>query len=121
MDTSTQLAFDRTWLAEERTILAWVRTATSLITFGFAIYSFFVMPSGPGHAHTSGMGPRIFAIALIVVGLLALLGAAVQRHQSAKVMKATFPGLTRFSIGEAVGALVGLLGLLALAILFLRF
>jgi len=120
MDTPTQLAYDRTWLAEERTILAWVRTATSLITFGFAIYSFFVIPTGPGHAHASYLGPRIFATGLIVVGLVALLAAAVQRYQALKVMKATYTGFSRVSIAEIVGALIGCLGLLALVMLFLR-
>jgi putative membrane protein len=47
IDRSTKLAFDRTYLAEERTILAWIRTATSLITFGFAIFSFLEFPTEP--------------------------------------------------------------------------
>jgi len=41
IDTGTRLAVDRTWLAHERTMLAWVRTAASLISFGFTIYKFF--------------------------------------------------------------------------------
>lgn len=119
-DTATELAFNRTWLAEERTILAWVRTATSLITFGFAIFSFFVIPTGPGHQRASGLGPRIFAVVLIAMGLVSLLAAAVQRFQVVKVMRAAFPGMNRFSMGEVVGVLIGLLGLLALALLLLR-
>jgi inner membrane protein YidH len=34
---STLLAVDRTRLAHERTLMAWVRTATSMISFGFTI------------------------------------------------------------------------------------
>ena len=41
LDSGTKLAVDRTWLAHERTMLAWVRTAASLISFGFTIYKFF--------------------------------------------------------------------------------
>jgi hypothetical protein len=37
LDVASNLAVDRTRLAHERTMLAWVRTATSLITFGFGI------------------------------------------------------------------------------------
>ena len=120
LDARTELAFNRTWLAEERTILAWVRTATSLITFGFAIFSFFVMPSGAGY-RASTIGPRIFALALVCLGLVALLGAAVQRHQAVGTMKRAFPGMSRLSMGAIVGVLVGALGLLALALLLFRF
>jgi Domain of unknown function (DUF202) len=38
LDLSTKLAFDRIWVAYARTMLAWVRTATTLITFGFSVY-----------------------------------------------------------------------------------
>jgi inner membrane protein YidH len=119
-DASTRLAYNRTWLAEERTILGWVRTATSLITFGFAIYSFFVVETGPGHSYAPHIGPRIFAIALILVGLLSLLAAAFQRHQAVKLMRTEFRGLSRQSMGEIVGALVGCLGLLGLVVLLVR-
>jgi putative membrane protein len=39
LDRTTRLAYDCTCLGYQRTMLAWVRTGTSLITFGFAIYS----------------------------------------------------------------------------------
>ena len=38
-DRSTTRACGRTRLAYQRTMLSWVRTATSLITFGFAVYN----------------------------------------------------------------------------------
>ncbi|BBX71585.1 YidH family protein [Mycolicibacterium psychrotolerans] len=41
LDANTRLAAKRTHLAEERTLMAWVRTATSLIAFGFTIYQVF--------------------------------------------------------------------------------
>ena len=41
LDTATELAFDRTRAAYERTMMAWIRPATWLITFGFTIYKFF--------------------------------------------------------------------------------
>jgi putative membrane protein len=114
IDDSTKLAFDRTWLAEERTMLAWTRTATSLITFGFAIYSFFGIPTGAGHAMASHVGPRIFSVMLVAIGLIALLGAAVQRRQALRVAKQKYPTRSRFSLAEGIAGLLGLLGLFAL-------
>jgi putative membrane protein len=120
LDQSTKLAFDRTWLAEERTLLAWIRTATSLITFGFAIYSFFGIPTGAGHKLTSGLGPRIFAVGLIAVGLISLLGAALQRRRAVRDMRKIHRSLPGFSISGIVGGLVGALGLLGLVFLLYR-
>ena len=34
------LAIDRTRLAAERSLMAWIRTALSMIAFGFTIYKF---------------------------------------------------------------------------------
>ena len=40
LETSDILALDRTRMAAERTLMAWVRTALSMIGFGFTIYKF---------------------------------------------------------------------------------
>jgi putative membrane protein len=37
MDTATKLAFERTYLANERTQMVWIRTSLALISFGFTI------------------------------------------------------------------------------------
>lgn len=121
LDHSTKLAFNRTWLAEERTLMAWIRTATSLITFGFAIYSFFGIPSGAGHGFTKHvLGPRIFAVGLIVMGLLSLLVAVLQRRIAMRDMKSVYPDLSRFSGGEVIAILIGILGLFGLIVVLIR-
>jgi putative membrane protein len=121
LDHSTKLAFNRTWLAEERTLMAWIRTATSLITFGFAIYSFFGIPSGAGHGITKHvLGPRIFAVGLIVMGLISLLLAVFQRRKAMRDMKSVYPTLERFSGGEVIAVLIGCLGLFGLIVVLVR-
>ncbi|MBV8117751.1 MAG: DUF202 domain-containing protein [Candidatus Eremiobacteraeota bacterium] len=121
LDQSTKLAFDRTWLGEERTMLAWIRTATSLITFGFAIYSFFGMPSGAGNKLTvSTIGPRAFAEGLIGVGLLSLLGAAIQRRHAVMQMR-KLHHVPRRSIGAVVAALLGVVGIFGFVVILFRF
>ncbi|MGH7988435.1 MAG: DUF202 domain-containing protein [Candidatus Binataceae bacterium] len=47
LDSSTELAVARTRASYERTMMSWIRTATSLITFGFSIYKFFQIETPP--------------------------------------------------------------------------
>jgi uncharacterized membrane protein YidH (DUF202 family) len=39
--TSEQMGADLTWMAHERTLMASIRTSTSMIGVGFAVYKFF--------------------------------------------------------------------------------
>jgi inner membrane protein YidH len=115
---NTKLAFERTWLAEERTAMAWIRTATSLITFGFAIYSFFVIPTGAGHTLTTRQrGAAVYAVLLIALGLFSLAGAAIQRRRALKAMQAIYHETPPRSLAGMVGAAVAVMGLAALGIL----
>jgi putative membrane protein len=114
---ATSLALERTRLAHERTLMAWIRTATSLISFGFTIYKFFEFLREKEQIRPSHgiLGPRNFAIVMIVTGLVALALASVQ-HRS---------DLKRLNIHEPSGALivavlVSVLGLLALVVVFFR-
>ncbi len=118
IDTNTKLAFERTWLAEERTTMAWIRTATSLITFGFAIFSFFVIPSGAGHGLTTRQrGASVYAVMLICLGLFSLAASALQRRQAAKQMQALYEETPPRSLAGITGSLVAAMGIAALAIL----
>ena len=76
LPAATQLALDRTRLAHERTLMAWVRTSTSLISFGFTIYKFFQYlqreTDRPLPA-SALLGPAQFALMMIGIGLTALL------------------------------------------------
>ena len=71
----THFGWIRTRLSVERTLMSWVRTAVSLIGFGFAIVQFFErldqMP-GARPAYTPE-APRYLGLALIGCGILALL------------------------------------------------
>ena len=76
---STELAVDRTMLAHERTLMAWTRTATSLISFGFTLYTFFhnYQPQEPSRP----LGPRHYSIIMISIGLTSLLIATWRHHK----------------------------------------
>ena len=113
------MALDRTRLAHERTMMAWVRTATSLISFGFTIYKFFDLQNQ--QARTAGLiGPRAFAFGMIGTGLLALALSAYQHHQSLESLRHTYGGDVPRSTAEVVGVLVAVLGFVALAAVAFR-
>ena len=77
---TTRLALDRTRLSHNRTMLSWVRTAIALITFGFSIHQFFRIAK-PGLPEDKGLiGPHEFGMAMIIIGLLALLLATLEHH-----------------------------------------
>ena len=120
LDAATRLSVDRTWLSHERTLMAWVRTATSLISFGFAIYKFFQFEAGPdAHVGAGLLSPRQFAMIMIGIGLVALLLATIEHRQSMKVLRAEF-GTSRLSVAAVVAALVSVMGLVALVATLLR-
>ena len=118
-DASTKLALDRTRLSHERTMLSWVRTATSLITFGFSIQQFFRITRAGVAQSNRLIGPHEFGLAMIVIGLLALLLATLEHRSAAQELKVQYPVEAGFSDAppspaRMLAALIALLGLLAL-------
>ena len=123
-DAGTSLALDRTRLAHERTLMAWVRTATSLISFGFTIYKFFQGMSdsqqlaGPHRL----VGPRGFALVMIGLGVGSLVLATIQHRAEMKALNEHYSqyGPPPRSTSQVVASAVGVLGILALILVILR-
>lgn len=114
------MAVDRTRLAHDRTLMAWVRTAASLISFGFTIYKFFQYMRDKGEATEARLfGPREFAIALIAIGLAALVFATLQSRREMKIMRKHYPEVP-YSLATVVAGLVGLLGVVTFVAVILR-
>ena len=106
------LAIDRTRLAAERNLMAWVRTALSMLTFGFTIYKFLqyireqsTVPLPRPHA------PRNLAIALIGVGTFALIIASIQHWKYVRRLSSVQPQIP-WDLAFIVACLLALLGLL---------
>jgi uncharacterized membrane protein YidH (DUF202 family) len=76
--SNDELALDRTRLAHERTMMAWIRTSASMISFGFGIYKFFDYFKSERPVTQGIVSPRYFATFLIDTGLFVLAGVAVQ-------------------------------------------
>jgi putative membrane protein len=115
-DASTRFSFERTLLSHERTLMAWVRTATSLITFGFTIYKFFQLELGASVRPRipQVIGAREFAMIMIAIGLLALILATIQNWQFRQNLRKQHLKIP-LSLSSVVGALVSVLGLVAMA------
>lgn len=119
LDASTSLAFERTRVAYERTMMAWIRTATSLITFGFSIYKLFQL-EGLGRKQPGILvGPREFSSALVALGLVSLVLATIEHRRNIRTLGAQYAG-RRWSLAVILGALISLLGIVALLAIVFR-
>lgn len=108
-----EMARDRTWLAHERTLMAWVRTATSMITFGFTIYKFFQFEAPHTVPHVI-LTPRDFGLIMISIGLITLLLAIVSRRKQSAALSREIRQ-KRTSLSEIIAILMFAFGILVLA------
>ena len=121
----TGMSVHRTRMSADRTLMSVIRTSLSLIGFGFTIYQAFEKLHEAAVIH-SAVAPRNFGLALILLGVLLLVGglfhhirfARELRHRRAEMMKdklihgeSTYPISVTFVI--ALGLL--LVGLAAVA------
>lgn len=82
---SDQLAIERTILAVDRSLLAWVRTSLSLISFGFTAYKilqYMVERDTTGFLRTQT--PRNVGLVLLLTGTVPLLLAMFGYRQTQK-------------------------------------
>jgi len=72
---SDRLALERTLMAADRTILAWVRTSISFIGFGFTIYKVLdsLVKTQPGAMLIKDQTPRNIGILLILSGVIPMI------------------------------------------------
>ena len=113
-----QLALERTRIAFDRTLMAAERTATSLITFGFAIYKFFQLDVE--HPRQNRLiGPREFALAMVILGLLSLVIGIAEHQRGRRQLRRQYRELP-WSGAMITAILVVALGVLALLVMIFR-
>jgi putative membrane protein len=76
--TRTELALERTRAAGERTLMAWTRTAVSLVSFGFSIPKLFRYLQEERMIGAVGGGPFTLGLMLIALGTLSLVAGMLQ-------------------------------------------
>lgn len=97
------LAIVRTRFSSERSLMAWIRTSVSLFTFGFSITKFFNYLENQQKGTQFSEGPYVLGLALICLGILSLVPAAIQHVGRLKRAKELgipmgMPIITRFSL-----------------------
>src|ERR1700760_3981346 len=114
---ANELAKERNREAAERTLMAWIRTALSLIGFGFGIGKLSDYLDAAG-LHTRLDVPHssmIFGASFIVLGILGLLAAIVQHARILKrLSQPEFAYNAMRPIAMTVASLLMLIGLFGL-------
>jgi len=115
------LAKFRTQLALDRTTLAWIRTALSMVGFGFGTVAFF---RSLREHHPEESTRRLhqmaiaFGLALLVLGLVALALAGASHWRSLQSLQRGTPlDAGRWPLSLALALLLAVLGLVGLTLL----
>jgi putative membrane protein len=123
-DTSTALAKERTRVAADRTLMAWIRTALSLIAFGLGIGKAVELLDVAFPERASLLDPRhttlAVAIGLVAVGVLSLVGAIIQHGLQLRALEqATYTYRAPLALSMVVAILLLVIGLLAVVALII--
>lgn len=103
-------------MAANRTLMAWLRTALSMISFGFTIYKFLnaaVQKQGDAIRLLREQGPRRLGLLLIAMGTVSMIMGTVEYVQtmnSLNRLSAAPHRIVNFSV--VMGGLIGVLGFL---------
>ena len=118
MNLTNELAKQRNRDAAEHTLMAWIRTCLSLISFGFGLDKII---AAIDRALTGGelqaqRGVQLVAAAFVVTGVLAMAGATVQyRRELRRLQHDDYVYRDKPQLAAATAVLITLIGVTALA------
>ena len=126
VNLTNELAKERNRAAYDRTLMAWIRTAISLIGFGFAIaksYEYIQMDEmeKTGRFIDQIHAPLWFGMSFVVLGMVSILGGVIQYVQVVRQIQSG-----RFIYGEPrplakiVALILLIIGVFALITIFQR-
>jgi putative membrane protein len=121
MSLTDELAKQRNRDAAERTLMAWIRTCLSLISFSFGLDKIVaaIRSRAGGRMHAE-WGVRLIAIAFILTGVVAMVAATRQHGRSLRrLLRDNFTYTQEPSIATATAMMISFIGAAALGLLLL--
>jgi putative membrane protein len=119
-NVANELARERNRAAADRTLMAWIRTALSLIGFGFGIgkLAAYLDKTGLRTSQNLAHDSVVFGALFILVGILGLLSATVQHARILKRLSQpdfAYDAMRPIAMTVAIMLmLIGLFGLVAI-------
>ena len=119
MNLTNELAKQRNRDAAERTLMAWIRTCLSLISFGLGPDKIIAAIDRvlTGRELQAQRGVQLVAAAFVVTGVLAMAGATVQyRRELRRLQHDDYVYRDKPQLAAATAVLITLIGVTALAL-----
>ena len=122
MNLTNELAKQRNRDAAERTLMAWIRTCLSLISFGFGLDKIIaaIDRAMAGGDRQVQWGVQLVSAAFVITGILAMAGATIQyRRELRRLQHDDYVYRDKPQLAAATAVLITLIGLVALVLVAL--